>query len=126
MKYCRFLHERNANLEDSDKDGMTPVMVAAELGRADNLDFLIRAIEEGRKAAKVELDEKTAKKMGKAGINLGRNSIVHSPLDLAPYKSVFTSMRSSASLQVNFVFFLSFFGTLSGIKHNRGQKSTEI
>ena len=29
--------ERNANLEDSDKDGMTPVMVAAELGRADNL-----------------------------------------------------------------------------------------
>ena len=84
MKYCRFLHERNANLEDSDKDGMTPVMVAAEVGRADNLDFLIRSIEEGRRAAGVELDEKTAKKMGKAGINLGGNStrqIFHFTLD---------------------------------------------
>ena len=49
---------------------MTPVMVAAELGRADNLEFLIETIEEGRRAAKVELDEKTAKKLGLAGINL--------------------------------------------------------
>ena len=49
---------------------MTPIMVAAELGRADNVEFLIETIEEGRKKAKVELDEKTAKKLGAAGINL--------------------------------------------------------
>ena len=71
----RFLHERNANLEDSDKDGMTPIMVGAEVGRADNLEFLVKTIEEGRKLAEVELDEKTAKKLGRAGINLAsRNS----------------------------------------------------
>ena len=54
---------------------MTPIMVAAEVGRADNLEFLVKTIEEGRKLAEVELDEKTAKKLGRAGINLAsRNS----------------------------------------------------
>ena len=71
----RFLHERNANLEDSDKDGMTPIMVAAELGRADNLEYLVKTIKENQRLAKVDLDEKTAKKLGPAGVNLAsRNS----------------------------------------------------
>ena len=40
----------------------------------------------------------------------------------------FTSMRSNASLQVDFVFFLSFFGTFSGIQldtaHNKSARQS--
>ena len=37
-----FLSSVGANLEDKDKEGKTPLMVAAELGRVDNLEFIIK------------------------------------------------------------------------------------
>ena len=65
-----FLVSVGANLEDKDTEGMTPLMVAAELGRIKNVEFIIEKVDETNKRLQ-DNDALAAglKKFGKAGID---------------------------------------------------------
>ena len=59
----KFLVEKGANLLDTDKEGLTPLLIACKVGRAETVDYLIE------KCAEFLTDEVTIKKFGKGGIN---------------------------------------------------------
>jgi ankyrin repeat protein len=64
----KFLLDNGANLEDTNKMGMTPLIVAAEVGRAENVEFIIKCIKEKQEAAG-GMDAAMIKKFGVAGVN---------------------------------------------------------
>ncbi len=70
--FIRFLVDSGANLEDTNKEGATPLIVAARAGNADNVRYIA-----GKVNAKQDprMDPKMAKKIGHGGVNRAmRNS----------------------------------------------------
>ena len=59
----KFLYEKGANLEDPDKDGQTPLMIACKVGRFKCAEYIIEKL-----AERME-DEITVKKFGKGGVD---------------------------------------------------------
>ena len=58
-----FLISKGVNLEDSDKSGLTPLMIAAKVGRASTADFIIEKLSE------INVDEYHLKSIGKGVID---------------------------------------------------------
>ena len=59
----KFLAEKGANMMDTDKQGLTPLLTACKVGRAPTAQFIIE------KCSEIEIDEVILKKFGKGGVN---------------------------------------------------------
>ncbi len=61
-----FLSENGANLEDVDKQGHTPLILACQVGRLENARFMVETIRRKRKDAQ---NQEALKKLGVGGVN---------------------------------------------------------
>ena len=61
----RFLVEHGANLEDVDRRGTTPLMLACKVGRLQNVEFIVETI----KTKKRGVGDEIVKKLGVGGVN---------------------------------------------------------
>ena len=51
----KFLADRGANLEDVDKEGTTPLMIACTLGRVENVKFIVEKLKSGNVAVSTKM-----------------------------------------------------------------------